>query len=118
MSHVHILLFIYDRVKNRSITRSLKPQNGAMGQVEKIGYIPRGQVPVLQDTGLSTNKNKGEELDDESSAGLARMKEKDAEIDSSLGDVLRIVDNLGDLAIAMNEEVTMKMITVSIILYS
>ena len=83
----------------------MKPQNGAMGQVEKIGYIPRGKVPVLQDTGLTTGQNKGEELDDESSAGLARMKEKDSEIDSSLGDVLRIVDNLGDLAIAMNEEV-------------
>ena len=83
-----------------------------MGQVEKIGYIPRGKVPVLQDTGLTTGQNKGEELDDESSAGLARMKEKDSEIDSSLGDVLRIVDNLGDLAIAMNEEVKIILSTI------
>ena len=97
------------RVKDRNATRATTKPQGALGQVEKIGYIPRNKVPVLQATGLTSERLAGrreEELDADSAAGLARLKARDADIDQSLGDVLRIVDNLDQIAGAMNEEVS------------
>lgn len=107
-----LLNFIFEinRVKDRHVQRvTTKPQNGAMSSMEKIGYIPRDKVPVLRDTGVvGRNKPPGEdqELDLDSAAGLERLKAKDAEIDDSLGDVLKVVDNLDNISKAMNEEVS------------
>ena len=94
------------RVKNRDTERAHAKQSSATkaGQTEKIGFIPRNKVPVLQATGYSATKDE-DEPDADTAAGLARLKEKDADIDRTLGDVLRIVDNLDNIAGAMNEEV-------------
>jgi hypothetical protein len=104
------LLFSRDRVRDRNLTRSTAKPQGALGQVERIGYIPRNKVPVLQATGYQSSHMKGrkdsDELDAESRDGLARIQERDAEIDHSLGQVLNIVDNLDQIANAMNDEVT------------
>ncbi|CAM6002154.1 unnamed protein product [Sphagnum balticum] len=97
-------------VRDRNLTRSTAKPQGALGQVERIGYIPRNKVPVLQATGYQSSHMKGrkdsDELDAESRDGLARIQERDAEIDHSLGQVLNIVDNLDQIANAMNDEVT------------
>lgn len=61
-------------------------------------------MPVLQESAFGGLHKDREELDDETSAGLERLKQKDAEIDQSLNDVLRIVDNLDQIAGAINEE--------------
>lgn len=74
--------------------------------MEKIGYVPRDKVPILVETGLnSRGKSDDQELDLDSAEGLARLRAKDAEIDDSLGEVLRVVDNLDNISKAMNEEV-------------
>ena len=97
-----------DRVKDRHVQRATtKPQNGAVSQMEKIGYVPRDKVPILVESGIHSRGKPAddEELDLDSAEGLAKLRAKDAEIDDSLGEVLKVVDNLDNISKAMNEEV-------------
>ena len=106
------------RVKDRHVQRvTTKPQNGAVSQLEKIGYVPRDKVPILMESGAVAKKNDDEgDLDLDSADGLAKLRQKDAEIDESLGEVLKVVDNLDNISKAMNEEVSVVTITITILI--
>ena len=74
-------------------------------QAEKIGYVPRSQQKALTESGLtSTNKN-DKHLDAETRAGLAKLKQNDAEIDEGLDEISNSLDTLAGISRAMNEEV-------------
>ena len=76
-------------------------------QAEKIGYVPRAQQKALAETGLSKS-SKPENLDAESSAGLARLRQNDAEIDQGLDEISNSLDSLAGISRAMNDEVTIE----------
>jgi hypothetical protein len=44
-------------------------------------------------------------LDEDSAAGLARLREKDAEIDAGIDAISRTIDNLTSIGSAMKDEV-------------
>lgn len=49
--------------------------------------------------------NADQELDAESAAGLARVKETDAEIDAGIDAISRTMDNIANLSSQMRDEV-------------
>jgi hypothetical protein len=82
-------------------------------QAEKIGYVPRNRQTNLTASGLSSasianrkGKSDDQELDPESTAGLARVKATDVEINDGLDDISRALDNIGNLAGAIKDEVS------------
>ena len=52
-----------------------------------------------------TSRNKEDELDDESKAGMNRLHQRDQEIDRGIQDISRGLDTLGAIATSMKEEV-------------
>jgi hypothetical protein len=81
--------------------------------VDKIGYVPRNkQAAGMTASGLSSAGMSGrgrndpdQALDEDSAAGLARLKEKDAEIDAGIDAISRGIDNLTSISTAMKDEV-------------
>lgn len=66
----------------------------------------------LQESGLTSTSlaggrrgNADQELDAESAAGLARVKETDAEIDAGIDAISRTMDNIANLSSQMRDEV-------------
>ena len=52
------------------------------------------------------NKGKKEDdLDEDSRRGLAKIKQQDAEIDEGIDEIAKQLDNLGNIASSMNQEV-------------
>jgi hypothetical protein len=73
-------------------------------QADKIGYKPRNKG--LSESGLTATKKGAEEgLDEGTRAGLAKLKQNDAEIDESLDDLGNSLDTIAAIAKQMNEEV-------------
>lgn len=50
-------------------------------------------------------------LDEDSAAGLAKLREQDAEIDAGIDQISRTIDNLTNIAGAMKDEVSIISIT-------
>lgn len=74
--------------------------------------MPRNkQASTLTASGLTsagmTKGGRGEdqELDDESAAGLQRLKDNDAEIDAGIDAISKTIDNLSSIANTMKDEV-------------
>ncbi len=99
-----------------SSTTSLQSRNilyPLATQAQKIGYVPRNQKVDLKASGLTSsslarknpNASDDQELDPESAAGLARVKQQDAEINDGLDSISRTLDNLGNIASNINDEV-------------
>lgn len=99
-----------DEVHERNEARKAKAASTAAAkQAERVGYIPRNKQPAtLQESGLSSagmiSGRKQEQLDDESAAGLARVKETDKEIDQGIEEISASIDRLGNIAGQMKDE--------------
>lgn len=102
-----------NEVKDRNEARKAKAaaSAGSSKAADKIGYVPRNkQASTLTASGLtSAGMTKGgraadQELDDESAAGLQRLKDNDAEIDAGIDAISKTIDNLGNIAQTMKEE--------------
>jgi hypothetical protein len=103
------IIFPLGSVKERSDKRavSAKPPSAGNSQAEKIGYVPRAKVGELKETGYSSRGGrKGEALDDESRAGLERVKATDADIDQDLDSINQSLASLGNIAGQMRDEVS------------
>jgi hypothetical protein len=90
-----------------------KNKASASRQLEKAGYVPRNkQAPTASGLSSSSMVGKGrtakdQELDEESAAGLKKVQDNDAEINAGLNAIDKIVENLGNLSVAMKEEVNL-----------
>eukprot|EP01034_Spumella_vulgaris_P027559 gene27559-34298_t len=99
-------------VKDRNEARKNKASAAASSKnADKIGYVPRNkQASELKASGLTSSKMSGkngpsdQDLDDESAAGLNKLKENDAEIDAGIDAISRTIDNLSGIAATMKEE--------------
>lgn len=99
-----------DEINQRNDQR--KQKTAQSKQSEKLGYVPRNkQAATLTATGLSsggmTNRGKtadDQRLDADSAAGLAKIKETDAEIDAGIDAISRTIDNLNNIAGSMKDE--------------
>lgn len=67
--------------------------------------MPRTQHKTITETGLSKS-TKPENLDAETRAGLAKLKQNDAEIDDGLDEISNSLSTLANISKAMNEEVS------------
>jgi len=102
-----------DEVSARNDERKTKlSQQQQSKHAEKIGYVPRNkQASSMQASGLTSGGMMGrggradEPLDEESAAGLQRLREKDAEIDAGIDAISRQMDNLNNIGNAMKDEV-------------
>ena len=95
---------VQDRAAQRVVASAAK---AGSSQAEKIGYKPRSRQTGLTASGLTSTFKKGgdeDELDEDSKAGLAKLKDNDAEIDAGLDEISHSLDNLANIAGAMNEE--------------
>ncbi len=84
----------------RLVARAVTRPSALTGQVEKIGYVSRHKLPVLQETGISRESDL-DSLDDEVSASLERRK--DIDIDQTLDEALRIVEHMDQNALSIHE---------------
>lgn len=103
MPALHAVCRIHKRQEDRKVKAA------ASKQAEKLGYTPRnraGNGPTqsgMSSAGMLRGKPQ-DELDDESAAGLAKVKAQDAEIDAGLDTLCRTMDNLSGIASAMRDE--------------
>jgi hypothetical protein len=105
LSDLFPLCSIKERSDKRAVTAK-SPVAGGNSQAEKIGYVPRAKVGELKETGYSSRGGrKGEALDDESRAGLERVKAADADIDQDLDSINQSLASLGNIAGQMRDEV-------------
>jgi hypothetical protein len=84
-----------------------KNKAAASRQLEKAGYIPRNKRDP-KFTGLTVTgkeNTKTQEMDAESAAGLKKVLDNDAEIDAGLDSVDKALENLGNISLAMKDEV-------------
>jgi hypothetical protein len=90
-----------------------KNKAAASRQADKFGgYVSRNKnVGTLQESGLTSTSLTGgrrgaadQELDAESAAGLARVKETDAEIDAGIDAISRTMDNISNMSAQMRDE--------------
>ena len=103
---------ILQEVKDRNASRiGTKP----VSQAEKIGYVPRSRQAGMTATGLTSagmigrgKKSSDQDLDEDSAAGLARLKSNDQEIDDGIDKISGILDNLTGIASNMNSEVKLQ----------
>ena len=103
---------ILQEVKDRNAARiGHKP----VTQAEKIGYVPRSRQAGMTATGLTSagmigrgKKSADQDLDEDSAAGLARLKSNDQEIDDGIDKISGILDNLTGIASNMNSEVKLQ----------
>lgn len=78
-------------------------------RVDNVGYVPREKQSLL-DTGMSSAGMMGSPrrevpLDEESAAGMTRLREKDVRIDEGIQAIDRSVDNIAAISTAMKNEV-------------
>jgi hypothetical protein len=103
---------VMDGVRTRQKERQSQRQAAAAAanqtQNEKIAAPSRANIGNMKSTGYTSagrnNRNK-EELDQESQDGLARINQKDAEIDQGINIIANELDGLADIANSMKEEV-------------
>lgn len=109
----HQLLFV--RVHKRNEERKNKASNAAalkQANGKNVGYVPRNQMPStltasgFTSTSMAGNGGGEEELDPESAAGLAKLRATDEEINSGLDAIGKTIDNLGQIAATMKDEVS------------
>ena len=101
-----------DEVTARNDERKVKAAANSK-HAEKIGYVPRNkQASAMQASGLTSagmmgkGRNDADQaLDEDSAAGLARLRDKDAEIDAGIDAISRTIDNLANIGSAMKDEV-------------
>jgi len=105
-----------NEVKDRNDARKAKAASAAAASggstkaADKIGYVPRNKqastltASGLTSAGMTRGKAADQDLDDESAAGLQRLKEQDAEIDAGIDAISKTIDNLNNIASTMNEE--------------
>lgn len=102
------------RVTQRNEDRKERAAASAASRhTEKIGYVPRNkQAAGMSASGLTSAGMMGQSrndpsqtLDEDSAAGLARLREQDAEIDVGIDQISRQIDNLTNIAGAMKDEV-------------
>jgi hypothetical protein len=106
-----LIMLLLCRINQRNEQRKTKAAQSK--QAEKLGYVPRNkQAATLTASGLSsggmTNRGKtadDQKLDAESAAGLAKIKDTDAEIDAGIDAISRTIDNLNSIAGSMKDEV-------------
>lgn len=104
-------LLISYRVSRRNEERKAKAASEKSKNADKIGYVPRNKQSAnlntsgLTSAGMMGGRPKEDPLDAESAAGLAKLKETDAEIDAGIESISRTIDNLGNLAGSMKDEV-------------
>uniref|UniRef100_A0A7S3HCT8 t-SNARE coiled-coil homology domain-containing protein n=1 Tax=Spumella elongata TaxID=89044 RepID=A0A7S3HCT8_9STRA len=98
-----------DELHQRNDERKLKANNNR--PVEKIGYVTRNkQAEGMKASGFSSAAMMGkqdpdQDLDEESAAGLSRLRQNDSEIDSGVAQLSRTIDTLGSIGAAMKDEV-------------
>eukprot|EP01032_Pedospumella_encystans_P013203 gene13203-15214_t len=100
-----------DEVTQRNDERKIKAATSK--NVDKIGYVPRNkQAAGMSASGLSSagmmgkNRNDPDQaLDEDSAAGMQRLKARDAEIDAGIDSISRGIDNLVNISSAMKDEV-------------
>eukprot|EP01032_Pedospumella_encystans_P018945 gene18945-21553_t len=81
--------------------------------MDKIGYVPRNkQAAGMSASGLSSvgmmgkNRNDPDQvLDEDASAGLSRVEERNSEIDAGIDTISRGIDNLASIGAAMKDEI-------------
>lgn len=79
---------------------------------DKIGYVPRNKQTTnasasgLSSAGMVRGKDSSQQLDAESAAGLAKLKDEDAEIDAGIDAISKTIDNLNNIAGQMKDEVS------------
>ena len=93
------------RQAEREKERLASSQKSALAA--KIGFAPRSKID-LKESGFTTISNNGEtddenNLDDESKAGLQRIKQNDLEIDAMLDQTVASLDRISALSNAMGE---------------
>lgn len=104
-----------DEVTQRNEDRKSKAAEKSR-QADKFGgYVPRNkQATPLQASGLTSTGLSGgrsgrngadQQLDEDSAAGLARLRETDAEIDQGIDSIAQTLDRVANIAGAMREEV-------------
>jgi hypothetical protein len=90
-----------------------KNKAAASRQADKFGgYVSRNKnAGTLQESGLTSTSLAGgrrggadQELDAESAAGLARVKETDAEIDAGIDAISRTIGNIANMSSQMRDE--------------
>ena len=108
------MIHVFYSVSRRNEERKNKIAAEKSKNADKIGYVPRNkQAASLNSSGLSSAGmmgNRGgadQQLDTESAAGLAKLKEADAEIDAGIEAISRTIDNLGNIAGSMKDEVSL-----------
>lgn len=99
---------VVDGIRSRNAERIEKSRPSAT-QAEKIGYVSRNNVSAMKASGYSsTSKSRGkgkeDDLDDESRAGLEKIKANDAEIDAGISEISRTLDSISGIASLMKEE--------------
>jgi hypothetical protein len=98
------------RVTQRNEARKNKAAERSKA-ADKIGYVPRNKQTTASASGLSSagmvrgKDARDQQLDAESAAGLAKLKESDAEIDAGIDAISRTIDNLNNIAGQMKDEV-------------
>ena len=104
------------RVTQRNEDRKERAAASAASRhTEKIGYVPRNkQAAGMSASGLTSagmmgksRNDPSQTLDEDSVAGLARLREQDAEIDAGIDQISRQIDNLTNIAGAMKDEVVL-----------
>lgn len=107
-----VCLTIICRVQQRNDERKIKAGEKSR-QAEKFGgYIPRskGGSVNLQSSGLASanlaggRKGAEQQLDEDSAAGLARVRETDAEIDEGIDNIAQTLDRIAQISTQMYEE--------------
>lgn len=83
-------------------------------QGEKIGYIPRSKLSQLNASGLTSNgsshsgpRASEEDMDDESKQALGKINQKDKLIDEGLDEIDKTLSRINNLAVNMNEVVSL-----------
>jgi hypothetical protein len=89
--------------QNQRVQSTNKAAN-ASAQASKIGYVSRSRQTELQESDYSSSfGDKDEEMDEESRAGLDRLRSNEREIDSGVEQIANSLDNLMSMAGAMKD---------------
>jgi hypothetical protein len=103
------LLSVRTRQKER---QSQRQAAAAAANPQAVATPTRANVGNMKSSGYTSagrnNRNK-EELDQESQEGLARINQKDAEIDQGINEISHGLDQLADIANMMKEEVSLSL---------
>jgi hypothetical protein len=116
------IFLLLNRVSQRNEARKAKAAEKSKA-ADKIGYVPRNKqtnsaaASGLSSSAMSRGKDPSQQLDAESAAGLAKLKDADAEIDAGIDAISKTIDNLNNIAGQMKDEVSRSIIFFEEILF-